>query len=340
VDTFVVEGHSALFYRDPAEYVAEVVPFLLEGLAEGASVGAAVPGPNLDLVRGGLGGRADQVRLFDMTDVGRNPGRILAEVMHEVVAARPGAPARIVDEPVWPGRTELEYPACVLHEALVNRAFRGRPVAVLCPYDLRLPSAVLADAELTHPCVVQDGVALPSTAYAPDAAVSRTAEPLPEPSVAAVFAFDGPRLAAARRFVRGEAVAAGIGGDRLFDLVLAVGELAANSIRHGGGEGTVRVWDETADDGSDLLVAEVADAGTLLDPLAGRRPASTSQLGGRGLLMVHHLADLVRTSTGPDGTATRTYWRCRPSGAGPAIRNPAPTGARTAGTASPCRGTS
>jgi hypothetical protein len=33
------------------------------------------------------------------------------------------------------------------------------------------------------------------------------------------------------------------------------------------------------------------------------------QLGGRGLLMVHSLADLVRTTSGPDGTTTRTYWR-------------------------------
>lgn len=308
--TPVVEGaHSALLYRDAAEFLAGVVPFLLGGLAEGASVGAALPGPHLDLVRSGLGDRADEVRLFDMADVGRNPGRILAEVMHEVVGSRPEAPSRIVDEPVWPGRTGLEYPACVQHEVLVNLAFTGRPVTVLCPYNALLPASVLADAAATHPCLVQDGVARPSTAYAPATAMSRTVGPLPEPPLAAVFAFDGPRLAAARRFVRTEAVAAGLEGDRVFDLVLALGELAANSIRHGGGRGTVRVWTETAEDGGDLLVAEVADAGRLDDPLAGRRPATPHQLNGRGLLMVHHLADLVRTSTGPGGTTTRTYWR-------------------------------
>ena len=103
----------------------------------------------------------------------------------------------------------------------------------------------------------------------------------------------------------------------MFDLVLAAGELAANSIRHGGGRGTVRVWTEidsdddaeTGADERDLLVVEVADAGRLDDPLAGRRPAAPHQLSGRGLLMVHHLADLVRTTTGPGGTTTRTYWR-------------------------------
>jgi anti-sigma regulatory factor (Ser/Thr protein kinase) len=319
----LVDGaaHSALFYRDAAELLAGVVPFLLDGLAEGAVVGAALPGRHLELVRSGLGRCAERVRLFDMAEVGRNPGRILAEVIGSVVDSRPDAPARIVDEPVWAGRSEREYPACVQHEALVNLAVAGRPVSVLCPYNAHLPPAVLDDVAATHPCLVQDGVARRSTTYAPATAVSRTAGPLPEPPVAAVFAFDAPRLAAARRFVRGEGAAAGLDAERVFDLVLAAGELAANSIRHGGGRGTVRVWTEgdtdggTASvtgappDGRDLLVVEVADAGRLDDPLAGRRPAPPHQLGGRGLLMVHHLADLVRTTTGPGGTTTRTYWR-------------------------------
>jgi anti-sigma regulatory factor (Ser/Thr protein kinase) len=312
----LVDGaaHSALLYHDAAELLAGVIPFLLDGLAEGAAVGAALPGPHLELVRSGLGRSAERVRLFDMTEVGRNPGRILAEVIHSVVDSRPDAPARIVDEPMWPGRSDREYGACVQHEALVNLAVAGRPVAVLCPYDMQLPAAVLADVAATHPCLVHEGVARPSPVYSPATAVSRTAGPLPEPPVAAVFAFDGPRLAAARRFVRGEGAAAGLDDDRVCDLVLAAGELAANSIRHGGGRGTVRVWTESeSGDESDehgLLVVEVADAGRLDDPLAGRRPAGPHQLGGRGLLMVHHLADLVRTTTGPGGTATRTYW-CR-----------------------------
>jgi anti-sigma regulatory factor (Ser/Thr protein kinase) len=310
VRSLVVEGaHSALFYSDNAEFLAGVVPFLLDGLAEGAAVGAALPHPHLELVRAHLGEAGDQVRLFDMGEVGRNPGRILTEVMHAVVGRRPEAPARIVDEPVWAGRSTLEYGACVQHEALVNLAFAGRPVTVLCPYDARLPAAVLADAAATHPCVVEGGVLRPSVGYAPARAIDRTVGPLPEPPVATVFAFDGPRLAAARRFARAEGTAAGLDDDRVLDLVLAVGELAANSIRHGGGQGTVRVWAETAPDGTELLVAEIADGGRLRDPLAGRRPATPHQLGGRGLLMVHHLADLVRTCTGPGGTTTRTYWR-------------------------------
>jgi anti-sigma regulatory factor (Ser/Thr protein kinase) len=79
---------------------------------------------------------------------------------------------------------------------------------------------------------------------------------------------------------------------------------AANSVRHGGGHGVLRIWTE---DG--MLAAEIGDRGVLADPLAGRRRADDRQLGGRGLLIVHHLADLVRTHTGPGGTTTRIYLR-------------------------------
>ena len=305
-----VDGaHHALFYRDAAGLLAGVVPFLLDGLAQGAAVGAALPGAHLRLVRSALGAAANRVRLFDMTEVGRNPGRILAEVIFPVVEERPDVPARIVGEPVWAGRPDREYPACVQHEALVNLAVADRAVLVLCPYAAHLPPSVLADAAATHPCLVRDGVERPSAHYAPATAIRRTAGPLPEPPVAAVFAFDGRRLAAARRFAGAEGAAAGLDDDRVFDLVLATGELAANSIRHGGGRGTVRVWTEAEPDAPGPLVVEVADAGRLDDPLAGRRPAGPDQRGGRGLLMVHHLADLVRTATGPDGTTTRTWWR-------------------------------
>jgi hypothetical protein len=55
------------------------------------------------------------------------------------------------------------------------------------------------------------------------------------------------------------------------------------------------------------LVCEISDAGHLSDPLAGRRPAGLSINGGRGLLLVNHIADLVRTHTSPRGTSIRMY---------------------------------
>lgn len=94
----------------------------------------------------------------------------------------------------------------------------------------------------------------------------------------------------------------GLAGERLMDVELAVAELTTNSVVHGGGRGTLAVWAEQGQ-----LVCEVRDAGRLTDPLAGRRPPERDQLGGRGLMLVHYAADLVRLHTGDDGTTVRFY---------------------------------
>nr|WP_147201215.1 anti-sigma factor RsbA family regulatory protein [Pseudonocardia asaccharolytica] len=298
-------AHSALFYRGDADYLGGTVPFILDGLAAGEPVTVAVPRWNLRLLRAELGSAAEQVRLLDMTEVGRNPGRILVGVLHAAADRHPGRHVRIIGEPVWPGRTELERPACARHEALINLSFRGRRATILCPYDAaNLPSAHLADAAQTHPVLIEEGQRRDSHRYAPARTIARTNRPLPEPAAAQEFTFDLPRLHLARRFAADAARRAGLTVARTDDFTLAIGELTANSIRHGGGSGRLRVWIEHG-----LLVGEVRDAGRLADPLAGRRPATPRQLSGRGLLMVHHLADLVRTHTGPDGTTTRAYLR-------------------------------
>src|SRR6266545_52946 len=78
-------------------------------------------------------------------------------------------------------------------------------------------------------------------------------------------AFDEHDLPALRLVVFEQADRAGLDVRRAADLVLAVHELAVNSIRHGGGRGAVRVWPD-----GDALVYEVADAGHIVEPLVGR----------------------------------------------------------------------
>ena len=73
--------HPALFYCGDEEYLAATVPFILEGLSGGEPVAVAVPGPKLALLRATLGGDAHRVRLLNMTEVGRNPGRIIPGVL-------------------------------------------------------------------------------------------------------------------------------------------------------------------------------------------------------------------------------------------------------------------
>lgn len=298
--------HPALFYGDEDEYLAGTVPFVQEALDAGEPVAVAVPGENLRLIRAALGAGAGSVRLLDMREAGRNPGRILPGVLLAFADAQPpGRRVRIVGEPVWAGRTAAEYPACVQHEALINAAFQGREVTVLCPYDTtRLDTRAVADAYATHPTYLTAGSSAPrtSSAYAPEAVLAHYDRPLP-PAPGLPVAFDVGSLPAARHLATDAAARFGLTGSRLDDLALAVAELTTNSVVHGGGSGTVEVW---AEDGQ--VLCEVRDKGCLTDPLAGRRPALRDRSGGRGLLLVNLVADLVRVHTAPSGTTIRCWF--------------------------------
>ncbi|MFK4148249.1 anti-sigma factor RsbA family regulatory protein [Streptomyces sp. NPDC004065] len=316
-------AHPALFYRDEREYLAGVVPFVRAGLEAGEPVAVAVPGENLRLIEAGLGRDAAAVRLLDMREAGRNPGRIIPAVLCAFAdEGAAGRRVRIVGEPVWAGRTPDEYPACAQHEALINTAFRGREVTILCPYDaVRLDERALADARATHPVVLARGSAAAGarsgtlaeqagtpcaqagTAYAPDRVLARCNEPLPVVREAVCFAFTAGTLSRARHVAAAEAARLGLAGTRLEDLALTAAELTTNSVVHGGGSGELRVWAA----GGHVL-CEVRDAGRLDDPLAGRRPAVRGQRGGRGLLLVNLVADLVRVHTGGRGTTVRCWF--------------------------------
>ncbi|WP_199434998.1 anti-sigma factor RsbA family regulatory protein [Qaidamihabitans albus] len=295
-------AHEALVYRGEAELLAGTVPFVLGGLAGGEPVAVAVPEPNLRLIEAELGDSAQDVRLIDMSEAGRNPGRIIPGVLRAFADAHQGR-VRIIGEPVWPDRSSEEYPACLLHEALINDAFAGRDATILCPYDgARLELSVLRDAEATHPVWLKGGERSRSERYAPDEVVATCNVALPAPPDAESIEFDIGGLARARAFAAGKAAELGLSRERFDDLALIVGELCGNSVQHGGGRGTLRVWPE-----GDQVICQVEDAGRLDDPLAGRRPAALDSPGGRGLLLVNHLADLVRVHTTPSGTTSRAY---------------------------------
>lgn len=114
------------------------------------------------------------------------------------------------------------------------------------------------------------------------------------------FELDG--LALLRGLVAARAQAYGLAKARAEDLVLAVHELATNSVRHGGGRGTCRLWRDGA-----ALVCEIRDRGWITDPMAGRRRPAVDQPGGRGLWLVNQLCDAMELTSSPDGTVIRVW---------------------------------
>ncbi|TDU80292.1 sensor histidine kinase [Streptomyces sp. KS 21] len=301
--------HPALFYRGQAEYLAGVSGFVRAALAADEPVLVAVPAPRLESLRDSLGVDAAQVTWTDMTQLGRNPGRILA-ALQEFADRHAGRPARIVGEPIWPGRTQAEVLEATRHEALINTAFAGRRATILCPYDVPgLPAAVVSDARRTHPTVIVEDKNLPSAEYADPSVVWADCDrPLPEPDGRVPrFGYTHGELGEVRAYTGAWARGTALSTARRGDLIIAVSEAAANSLAHGGGSGSLRLW---STDGTGV-VAEIRDGGHLADPLAGRRrPSLASANGGRGLWMIHQLCDLVEIRASDTGLTLRMHMTC------------------------------
>ncbi|GAB3968977.1 sensor histidine kinase [Actinoallomurus acanthiterrae] len=297
-------SHRALLYRGEREYLTGTLPFVRSGLDAGEPVAVAVPGRRLELLRARLGAAAQRVRFVDMGVAGRNPGRIIPKVLRDFADAHPGRRVRIVGEPIWRGRSAAEYPACAQHEALINHAFAGRTATIMCPYDAEeLDRRVLEDAARTHPVLIEHGAERPSPDFDPEKIIEAYNDLEPQSADAAALDFDADALGDVRVFATAEAARRGLAGDRLLDLELTVNELAANSVVHGGGHGTLRVWSRAGH-----VVCEISDAGRLRDPLAGRRPVGPDAHGGRGLLLVNQISDLVRMSRTADGTRIQVHF--------------------------------
>lgn len=295
--------HEAFIYQDDRELLQVVLPYARTALAADQAVLVELPGPRGALVRAALGNDAAHVTFGDMAQDGRNPGRIIPGVLAAFIDAHAGRQVTMVSEAIWPGRSVHEYAACVEHEALIDLAFAGQPVSILCPYNAaELPAQALADARLTHPVVRDiDGKRVSRDYTDPRAVMAMLAEEWPAPPPdASVVEFDV--LADARHFATQCATKAGLPDERLTDLIIAISELGGNSIAHTGNGGTLLCWQEGG-----ALVYELRDGGHIRDLLAGRVRPPDGQESGRGLLMVNYLCDLVRVKTGPSGTANRIW---------------------------------
>lgn len=291
--------HAAVFYRGEEDFLAAVLPFVQQGVDAGDEVLVALPTRNLALLREALGRTAQEVELTDMAEVGRNPARAFAMFGSRLNEVPPGISIRVVGEPVWPGRNRDEYLACLENEALVNAAWADGRVATLCPYDAaHLPDDVLADARRTHPLAGNSGSIEPSTDYAWERVLAECNRPLRTDPTAATYRLkELADLPAAREFAVERARSLGMFDDRAGDLSLIVTELSTNSLEYTTDGCLLSLWRRGAQ-----LVCEVRDEGHLDDPLAGRRPSSPQAIGGRGLLLVNALADLVRIHTNHSGT--------------------------------------
>jgi anti-sigma regulatory factor (Ser/Thr protein kinase) len=301
--------HEALLYAGLDEFAAGTSHFIREGLTRGEPTLVVVDGGKIDRLRAELGRDAAAVQFADMAEVGANPARIIPAWRDFVDAHRAsGRPLRGIGEPIYPERGPDELVECQRHESLLNVAFAdAAPFWLLCPYDTEaMPPEVIDEAARSHPFVRHGQRHAPSTIYRGlDEELKPWPHPLPEPDGdPAELTFDAGSLSRLRHLVAGEAARAGLSRSRIQDLVMALSELANNSLDHGGGRGRARIWVQAGS-----LVCEVRDRGQIAHALADRQRPPAGLDGARGLWLVNQLCDLLQLRATAQGTVARLHMR-------------------------------
>jgi anti-sigma regulatory factor (Ser/Thr protein kinase) len=302
--------HEAFFYAGDHEFMVGTLDFLHTAIAASEPTLVVLGAPKIRALKSALGAAADQVTFADMAAVGANPARIIpAWQDFTAMSARPGRRLRGIGEPIWATRSPAELSECQRHEALLNVAFAEADPDfwLMCPYDTNtLDREVLDEAARNHPYLRTSHGEVASRSFP---GVEVLAAPFAAPMVAgppgaSTMEFATGDLHDVRAFVSVRASRLDLDAERVADLVLAVDEIATNSIRHGQGAGTLRMWTEGA-----TVICEVRDRGRIVEPLADRTRADEYGEGGRGLWIANQLCDLVQIRTFATGSVVRLHMR-------------------------------
>jgi anti-sigma regulatory factor (Ser/Thr protein kinase) len=296
--------HMALFYRDQDERQAKILSFVRAGLARAEPSLIALPGDQARRLGDELGDEPGELLCCDMTDLGRNPARLIPE-WRSFIDKHAGQRVLLVTEVLWPGRSPAEICEATRHEALLNLAFSEARATMLCAYDVtRLAPSAVADARCTHPEHFTDGEPVAAASHAPAWEIPAGCDRplLPPPARAETLTYDTD-LAPVRRLVESHTRRTTLGADRAADLILAASEVAANTLGHARSGGTLQVWHDENE-----ILCQAQDQGWITDPLAGRVRRGPDGRG-HGLYLVNHVCDLVEVRTGPAGTTIRMHMR-------------------------------
>jgi anti-sigma regulatory factor (Ser/Thr protein kinase) len=113
-------------------------------------------------------------------------------------------------------------------------------------------------------------------------------------------------LSEVRALAEKQARVAGLPDDRVVDFVIAVSEVAGNTVRHAKSPGSIEIWSD-----NDEIVCEIRDEGVITDPLAGSQPPPPDANGGHGLWLVHQVCDRVDLHSDENGTVIRMHMSLR-----------------------------
>ena len=298
--------HGAMPYSSPADLAGLLVGPVSAAVTAGDLVMAVLDDETEQLLRTELGDSADGVEFLLPGSVHTAPGFTTAVRWTRSVGrvTRSDGRAFIVGQQLLDlsGHGDDYWTRLCLG---VEVAGAGLPLTVLCPF--HDDPGEWARVRATHP-VLDAGSDRPghNPDYRPPHEVLEELAPLVRSELgppSAELAFRATDLGRLRHLTSELAERGGLSSDRTADAVLAVNELASNSVEHGPGAGVLRLWVN----GHSGLVAEVTDRGRLTDSFPGMVRPSTSGSRGRGLWLASELCDVMEVWN-DDGTVIRVSW--------------------------------
>jgi anti-sigma regulatory factor (Ser/Thr protein kinase) len=298
--------HEAMPYTSPADLAGLLAGPVSAAVTAGDLVLAVLGDEAEQLLRTELGDTADGVEFLLPGSVHTVPGFTTAVRWARSVGRvdRSDGRAFIVGQQLLdlPGRDDDYWTRLCLG---VEVAGAGLPLTVLCPF--HDDPGGWARVRATHPVLdAGPGRSGRNPDYQPPREVLQELAPLVRSELgppSAELAFRATDLGRLRHLTSELAERGGLGSDRTADAVLAVNELASNSVEHGPGAGELRLWV----DGDSGLVAEITDRGRLIDSFPGMVRPSTSGPRGRGLWLASELCDVMEVWI-DDGTVIRVSW--------------------------------
>lgn len=294
--------HQGLPYESNDLLVEQVTGFLGPALDREEPVLIAAQSDTLSGFRTAFIGNRTHIDLAPMEQVGRNPVRLIS-IWSDFLDSH-GAAGRTVwgiGEPIYAGRDQAEIEESGLYEQMLNGAFTEAEFTLYlgCPFDTAsLPKSVLDDLTGSHPFIGSGATSRINENFLADGHPERQLSPaLIGDDEFIPFTKEG--LGAMRKRIAEDARRFGVEEDRIPDLVLAVNEIATNSIRYAG-SGSIGVWQA---DGR--VVCEVRDLGFIEDQLIGLRRPQVTEARGRGIWFAHQVSDLIQLRSSPSGTTVR-----------------------------------
>jgi anti-sigma regulatory factor (Ser/Thr protein kinase) len=295
--------HEAVPYTSPSHLLERLAPRVAAAVSAGDPVIAVVDEPTRVQLREALGRDCAGIDFQDPFDVHRMPPFTVA-VRWARTSRRisvPGGRALVVSQRLKVGRGPHHWARLDIG---VNVATAGLPVTVLCPF--ADDDADLSTVQATHPLLCTATGPEPSSHYRlPEESVVDFPPP-PPPDLGPPLTelpFDRDDLGELRHLVVRVAESAGLDPDRVADLVLAVNEIASNTVEHGPGHGRLRMWDSSG------FVTEIADTGRMSVPFPGMAMPPTEGIRGRGLWLVSELVDALEVWSEPGDTVVRMQMR-------------------------------